>query len=238
MVDVTDDTDHRLRAEAREHHIAVPRTARYYTLGPVDTPVEQLWLACHGYSQLASRFIGYLRTLDDGCRFIVAPEALSRFYLDAPSGGTHATARIGASWMTREDRVHEIDDQAHYLDAVCAEVQARLVREPAECVVLGFSQGAATAARWAMRTSARIDRLVLWGGLFPPDIDLATHGERLGRMRLTLVAGVRDEYIAPAMLDAEVARIERAGVPCECVTFDGGHRLDRIVLRTLADGAS
>ncbi|HET7564787.1 MAG TPA: alpha/beta fold hydrolase [Gemmatimonadaceae bacterium] len=226
------------RLDPLEHHIVIPRTARYYTLGRADAAVEQLWLVCHGYSQLASRFITYFNTLVDARRCIVAPEALSRFYLDASSSGTHATARVGASWMTREDRLHEIDDQAHYLDAVIAEVRAQLAHDPSECVVLGFSQGAATAARWAVRTSMRVDRLVLWGGLLPPDLDLAIHGPRLARMQLTLVAGSRDEYIAPAMLDAETARIERAGVPCARMMFDGGHRLDRTVLRALAEDAT
>lgn len=221
----------------QEHHLEVPRTARYFTLGPTDARVEQLWLVCHGYSQLASQFVGYFRTLDDGRRLIVAPEALSRFYLDPASGGTHAVARVGASWMTREDRLHEIDDQARYLDAVRADVIARLGREPAKCIVLGFSQGAATAARWATRSAVRVDRLVLWGGLLAPDLDLATYGARLASMHLTLVAGERDEYISPAALAAEQARIERAGVPCARMTFDGGHRLDKTVLRTLAKRA-
>src|SRR5690606_573220 len=33
----------------REHHITVPRTARYHTLGRSGPELEQLWFVCHGY---------------------------------------------------------------------------------------------------------------------------------------------------------------------------------------------
>src|SRR3546814_5982443 len=99
-----------------EHSITVPRTARYYTMGePQDQPRE-LWYVCHGYAQLGSRFIRRFAPLDDGTRLIVAPEALSRFYLEV-KGRTHAESPVGASWMTREDRLSEIDDYVAYLDA-------------------------------------------------------------------------------------------------------------------------
>ena len=42
--------------------------------------------------------------LDDGSRLIVAPEALSRFYLGEVSQRPASERRVGASWMTREDR--------------------------------------------------------------------------------------------------------------------------------------
>ena len=39
------------------------------------------------------------------------PEGLSRFYLDDPRKRHGPDAPIGASWMTREDREHEIRQQ-------------------------------------------------------------------------------------------------------------------------------
>jgi len=217
-----------------EHQIVVPRTARYYTLGAA-APLEQLWLVCHGYGQLASRFITYFGTLGAEHRLVVAPEALSRFYLDETSGGTHAEARVGASWMTREGRLSEIDDQARYLDALYAHIVGALPGAPGALIVLGFSQGAATAARWAVRSDVAVHRLILWGGLLPPDLDPGAHRDRLTRMQLTLVTGDRDEYIPPRTAAAEQERLERAGVPVERIAFEGGHRLDKEVLRALAE---
>src|SRR5512140_2894757 len=94
---------------AIEHAIAVPRTARYYTLGPTHGFPRELWFVCHGYGQLGARFVEQFASLDDGTRLIVAPEALSRFYLDSiPERRNQQSPRVGASWMTREDRLAEI----------------------------------------------------------------------------------------------------------------------------------
>ena len=57
-------------------------------------------------------FLGYCQALEDESRVLVAPEGLSRFYVNATHG------LVGASWMTREDRQHEIDDYVGYLDAI------------------------------------------------------------------------------------------------------------------------
>ena len=66
-----------------EHYVTARRTARFLTMGASEQPSE-LWFACHGYGQLASTFIRDLSPLDDGTRLIVAPEALSRFYVGSP----------------------------------------------------------------------------------------------------------------------------------------------------------
>src|SRR5437660_2587937 len=168
-----------------EHHIGVSRTARYFTLGEKPQGVAEVWFACHGYGQLAARFLEKLRVLDDGRRYLVAPEGLSRFYLSE----SPAERRVGASWMTREDRLAEIDDYVPYLDAVSADVFRSLDRARVTVHALGYSQGAATASRWVAMGKAKIDRLTLWGGEFPPDLDLTvdTVVSRLQAAHLTLV---------------------------------------------------
>src|SRR5213080_3690717 len=170
------------------HHLTVSRTARYFTLGESPRGVEEVWFACHGYAQLAGRFLEKLRVLEDRKRYVVAPEGLSRFYLtESPT-----ERRVGASWMTREDRLHEIDDYVRYLDGVHAELAPRKARVTA----LGFSQGTATVCRWVGLGSSRIDRLIVWGGEVPPDLDLANTrvAERLRGSKLTLVFGSRDQF--------------------------------------------
>ncbi|MDE3054320.1 MAG: phospholipase, partial [Gemmatimonadota bacterium] len=85
-----------------EHHLRVRRTARFHSLGEFGPGVREIWIACHGYGQLAGRFLRHFRAAAHPERLIVAPEALSRFYLDnaLPHG---PDARVGATWMTRED---------------------------------------------------------------------------------------------------------------------------------------
>src|SRR5574342_952788 len=125
--------------------------ARYFTMGRADGS-RQVWIACHGYGQLAARFLEKLRVLDDGHRYLVAPEGLSRFYLSESA----TERRVGASWMTREDRLAEIDDYIRYLDAVYADVFGTLDRAQLSVHALGFSQGAATVSRWTALGAARL----------------------------------------------------------------------------------
>lgn len=221
------------QAGITEHHLPVTRTARYYTRGVAARPLE-VWFACHGYGQLAQYFLRRFDGLDDGTRLIVAPEALSRFYLGDPAG-SHAQARVGATWMTREDRLREIDDYVGYLDAVYRVVMAG-VPPGARVVVLGFSQGVATACRWAVLGQARVDELVLWAERVPPDLDLARAAERLKATRVRLVAGTADPSLPPGALDQERERLAQQGIQSVVLTFPGGHELDTDTLRRIAAG--
>lgn len=215
---------------ATEHHLKTPRSARYFTLGDTATAPAEIWVVCHGYGQLAERFVQRFEALDDGSRLVVAPEALSRFYV--AGSGLEPDSRVGASWMTREDRLLEMEDYIGYLDAVCGEVRARLGASNAKLVALGFSQGTATAARWAMRGRSGVDRLVLWAGLLPPDVEPAVEAARLSALGLTLVAGETDDYVMKG-LEAQKAALEGAGVRYRLVTFKGGHSIEAAALREL-----
>jgi len=210
-----------------EHHLSVPRTARFFTLGNESTPTE-LWFVLHGYGQLAARFIRHFEPLDDGSRLVVAPEGLSRFYIEV-----NRADKIGASWMTREDRLVEIADYVRYLDAVYAAVGGATAPR---VVVLGFSQGTATAARWLATGAARADRLILWGGEVPPDLDLAAARARWLETGVTLVAGSTDPFITTKVLARDEARLRETGIVYQVERFEGGHELDAEVLREIVRG--
>src|SRR5438132_4340585 len=216
-----------------EHHLPVSRTARYSPLGAAGPATRQVWVVCHGYGQLASRFLEKLRVLDDGTRYLVAPEGLSRFYLsESPT-----ERRVGASWMTREDRLAEIEDYVQYLDAVYQDVFGSLDRSQVTVHALGFSQGAATVGRWTALGRAKVDRLTWWGGELPPDLDLAleTVVDRLRAARLSLVYGRADQFITPKVVRGIADRLRAHGIPYREIPFDGEHELNDGVLKQLGD---
>ena len=219
---------------SREHHLPVTRTARYFTLGPVEGAPKQLWIACHGYGQSAARFLRHFAPIDDGTRLIVAPEGLSRFYLEETNGGTHAEAKIGASWMTREDRLSEIDDYIGYLDALVAQLGQDYELAGARVIALGFSQGVATVCRWVERGRSRVDEVVLWAGALPPDLDLERPAHPLRTLRPVVVVGESDQYALPAAVAEHEARLTERGISYELLRFSGGHRLDYDTLSALA----
>ena len=197
---------------ATEHSVEVPRTARYYVLG--DIRGGDLWIVLHGFGQLAGDFVEYFAELNDGHHVVVAPEALNRYYtagLNVPS----AERAVGATWMTREFR----DAENEYRHRV---------------LVIGFSQGGATASRWAVRGKAAIHTLVLWGATLPPDLDLASAKARLEKLRLRIVIGKTDQYISPDAVTRERVRLDASGVPHEVIEYDAGHSIKRGVLKELA----
>jgi len=207
----------------------VRRTARIAMLGDSSAAVREVWLACHGYGQLASRFLSRLDPAQAEGRLIVAPEALNRFYLDGSIGPHGPDSAVGATWMTREDRLTEIEDYVAYLDAVIDDFAGASV---AGLVAFGFSQGVATICRWASRTQRPIRDLVLWSGFLPPELE--PRSGLFGTARLTLVYGARDAYAGRDRVDAQSERLRTGGLDHRVIEYDGGHDIDAGTLRALA----
>ena len=216
---------------ANEHQLTVGKTARYCTLGD-PSGAREVWFVLHGYGQLAPYFIRHFAPLDDGTRLIVAPEALSRFYVEQTSWKGAGQSRVGASWMTREAREADIADNVTYLDSLYQQV-FETVRRDARVVVLGFSQGVATACRWAALGKARADTLVMWAGPLPPDLG-QNAAAPLTRMKVIRVLGDRDDLASPEAIAAEHALAGRLGITADLVRFAGGHELDAATLKGLA----
>jgi predicted esterase len=227
--------------EARVEHIVVQRTARYIRFGAPSPETKELWIALHGYGQLAADFARALSPVLGERRVVVVPEALSRFYLESPTresarptqGRQHLTARVGATWMTREDREAEIVDQVSYLDRLLEHLLGQTVPSTPRVHVLGFSQGVATAARWLARGRAHVHAVSLWCGQFPDDVDATMLISSAHDTRVTFVTGNRDIVIPAEGIARTESKLSMLGDAYTRLTFDGGHRLDRGVLTRL-----
>ncbi|PJJ60121.1 alpha/beta hydrolase [Hymenobacter chitinivorans] len=208
-----------------ERRLTVTRSARYYQAGELSVATRRVWFVCHGYGQLAAYFIRHFQRLNqaDPATVIIAPEGLSRFYLNGTSG------RIGATWMTREDRLAEIEDYVAYLNQLARAVLAEC-GPAAQVTVLGFSQGAATVSRWLARASFRPARLILWAGAFPPDMDFTVASHLLRQLPVTLVCGTQDEFIDDTALTQQRDFLQKLGVEPDIIRFEGRHELNATVL--------
>ena len=222
---------------AEQHHTLISKTARYYTLGIISPEIDDVWFVCHGYGTLASEFIEEFQYIADPRRLIVAPEGLSRYYIETGAKFHAADARIGATWMTREDRETEIADYVAYLDELYKVIFAQIDRAKVRVTVVGFSQGGATANRWLTQGTARADRLLMWGSLLASDADLEESAEFFRDVELTIVHGLRDQFADSGMIANYEKLMKENGIPYKLVTFDGGHRMDRDTLRSLAGKA-
>lgn len=207
----------------QEHHLLVRRTARYYSLGSITPDTEYVWIACHGYGQLARRFLRKFDFLSDTGHYILAPEGLSRFYWQGLTG------EVAASWMTKDDRLHEIQDFCNYLDTLLEKTLQDFDRPP-KLVLFGFSQGCATIIRWMMDRFPKVHRAILWAGLFPEDINYLPHQEYLRDTHFHFIYGTEDQYLTPEREAIHRKLLADQQLKVQIHSFKGPHQVDRQVL--------
>lgn len=201
---------------------------RYYTLGQLSTSTRQIWFVLHGYGQLARYFIRKFAVLTGQHIYIIAPEGLSRFYLENLQSSGRVNDRVGASWMTKENRTVDIENYLEYLNVVAESQIGKENQIPV--TLLGFSQGAATASRWAASRKIKFQRLILWAGIFPPDLDLESGKGAFQEKEILVVHGKADPYLNDSRF-AEMNIISSTlGITPQLISFDGGHELEEKTL--------
>jgi predicted esterase len=205
-------------------------------MGSPEADLGEVWIVCHGHGQLARRFLSRFLPLERPDRLFVAPEALSRYYLSPPQGGPHPPdTPVGASWMTAEDRELEIQDYVRYLDLLYDEIFSVVDRTKVRLWVLGFSQGTATAARWVARGRVDPDRVVLYAGLLPSELDMERAARLAKQSPLTIVLGTNDEFAKPELIAAQEERLRELSIPLTTIRFEGGHEITPDVLMRLTE---
>lgn len=211
----------------KEHHLEVKRTARYFTLGTLNEQTTTIWFVLHGYGQLAQFFIKKFEVFNNESTFIVAPEALSRFYLQGVSG------RVGATWMTKEERTAEIDDYIFYLNHLYDTLLHDRDLSAITIHALGFSQGNATLLRWLNNGHIHCDRVVIWAGFFGNGVADVIDPAKLAHTPTTLVYGTQDEYLVQVDLGKYETDIKAAIPHLQVVTFEGKHTIDGATLKKI-----
>jgi predicted esterase len=207
----------------QHHQLSVQRTAHYYTLGEPSEKTKYFIIACHGYAQLAKHFLRRFDVLSNEETVIVAPEGLSRFYWKGVTG------EVVASWMTKENRLSEIEDYSNFIQNVYDHYRA-LLPDDVRIQLFGFSQGCATQCRWLMAKQPHFHDLILWAGLFPEDIDYRPHAEYLKDKQLHFIYGTEDEYLKPKYLELHQQLMNANELTVHTTVFNGKHEIDREVL--------
>ncbi len=192
------------------------RTARY-CVNDVHGPPLSVFYVIHGYAQLARDFIRDFEFLDDGKTLVVAPEGLSRSYF---------REKIGASWMTKEDRDNEIDDYVNYLEDLNRNISQKFDIRSAEHNVLGFSQGVHTAVRWFINSGQWFKRLLLCSSDFPKDADFDKLRNKLDHSALYLIHGTGDNIVHMKVLENNMIMLDENNIPFRTIHFDGKHEIN------------
>lgn len=209
--------------QATEEKITVNKSARYFTFGN-PTSAKYIWYVFHGYGQLAKYFIRNFEHLNPEDYYIVAPEGLHRFYLDGFSG------RVGATWMTKESRLTDIDDYVAFIDATFESAILPFQSPKSKITAFGFSQGVATVARWVAYGKFRPDRLMLWAGTFPPDLEPAKAKKSFASLPTICCVGDEDPFATPEQLSATTNHLNALDIRFRLFYFSGGHQIPRAEL--------
>ncbi len=186
-----------------------------YTLGNQG---DKLIFVLHGYGQLAKYFIQKFDKIVELGYNVVAPEGLHRFYLKGNSG------RVGASWMTKENRELDIANYISYLNEVYRQVKKQ--KKWNKIVVLGFSQGVATAFRWVADGQIKPNQLLICSGMIPPDVNLEENSAVFDSIDMTYFTGKQDPFRTEEAVVSFQARLKSFNHPIEVIEFDGVHEVN------------
>lgn len=165
-----------------EQKLKADKTFRY-EISSNSRTFDMVLYVLHGYGQQAQYFIRKFHSVFDKI-LVVAPEGMHRFYLKGSSG------RVGASWMTKEAREDDIDDNIQWLNQLDAVITKQF--KPERRIILGFSQGGATAARWFHKGNVSFESMILWACVFPPDLSPEEEVESAARQHF--IIGTKDEF--------------------------------------------
>lgn len=203
--------------------------AQYFQTSKITDNTKEVWFVLHGYGQLAKYFIRKFQDIASEELVIIAPGGLSRFYLEGFSG------RVGATWMTKEDRLIDIDNYINYLEAVYEQVTSSIAsKHTIQFTFLGFSQGAATVTRWLQYHSNDFKRLIIWAGSFPYDMNIAKLSHKLNQKSVFMVRGTEDPFIKEEVKEQQQKFINQLGISVRHFTFKGKHELDSNTLQEIA----
>jgi predicted esterase len=200
------------------HQISCSTRYSYQKINSVDNNTRTVWFIFHGYGQLAREFLPQFKPLLNETTCLVAPQGLSLFYLKGFSG------KVGASWLAHEERDNGIDNYISYLNAIY-DKEVGNYETAISINLLGFSQGSATASRWAIRAGIPFDKLVLWGGFFAHEIGKDLASKHLKDRDLYLVYGDHDHLVTPNVQRNMKRKCRVLGIEPSFISYPGGHEI-------------
>lgn len=209
-----------------KHTFKVEKTAHYTTYGELTDSTKYFWFLLHGSHMLSEQMVYKFAGFNPKEHFIVSPEGLSRFYLKGFSGDVVAT------WMTKQDRLIEINDFTLYLSNLYTEYYNQL---PPSCkkIILGFSQGGTSAFSWLHRSKIEFDEFVGYSTWIPEDIDFAESKSSFESKQIIYTIGKEDEYMTEERMAYLKEVVKKNGFDITYELYNGTHRISKEQLNNI-----
>ncbi|MDT0607356.1 alpha/beta hydrolase [Croceitalea rosinachiae] len=198
------------------HEVTYTSINSYETLNELTTDTKNVWIVFHGMGFLSRYFLKHFRFLNVNENYIICPQAPSKYYLKDDF------KHVGASWLTKEDTSQETKNVLNYIDAVLFTAN---IPKDVNIILFGFSQGVSIAMRWLVSRKFNCDKLVLYAGGIPNEIE-PKDIFFLSQTEVKIIYGDSDKYLTPKRLAIENKKIKLLfGKKADVINFNGGHEI-------------
>ena len=210
-----------------KHNISFEFSSSYITHNQLTDNTENIWIVFHGYGQLSKYFIRRFDVLDGDKNYIIAPQGLSKFYVDEDY------KNVGASWLTKEDRGSDLLNQQKYLIKLMDELKLKIDFSKIKINFFGFSQGVSALTRLLMNYNMKVNNIIIWAG-WVPDEFFNINKDVLKDTNLFFVVGNKDKYYNNPIIKGYLKKIKNIlNKEIDYFVFNGGHIVDRKVLKKI-----
>lgn len=204
--------------------VIISTEKKYLVKGNIENP-KAIFVVFHGYGQLVEYFSRKFIGLEKDYKLIF-PQALSKFYIN------NLFDKVGASWLTKEDKETEMENNYKYLDEIWKiEFERNL---PVK--VLGFSQGVSVSVRWLAKNKINFNQLILWAGTFPKDVGYDSFAYlKKSDCAIDFTTGIQDPLYTKERVSTELEKIVKyfSSDVINFHSFDGRHEIDEDLLLKL-----
>ncbi len=204
-------------------YIEVKKTARFSTFGNLGDGTKYFWFCLHGSNMLCEQLLYKFADFNPTEHFIVSAEGLSRFYAKGMQGD------VVAAWMTKRDRLKEIDDFSNYLSQLYHQ-QLKLLPQGCKKTILGFSQGGTTAFRWMHHSIIDFDFFIPYSCWIPEDINLREAKTDLNKQNIIYTYGIQDQFLTEDRMKVVKKIIATNELKLNIEAYEGIHKIDKVNL--------
>ncbi|GAK97657.1 hypothetical protein JCM19294_193 [Nonlabens tegetincola] len=202
-------------------------TNSYDTLNELTDTTKCIWICFHGLGYLSKYFKKYFINFPKDDHYFIIPQAPSKYYQGSDF------KHVGASWLTRENTMQEMDNVLNYLDKVIT--QENIKGDP-RIVLMGYSQGVSIATRFMSQYFYNVKALIIQSGSLPQELN-ENDGQHFETFcdRIIHISGTKDEYVNDKVIEREKERIDTLfGTKCEKHRPDIKHVVHVELLQTIA----
>ena len=136
---------------------------------------------------------------------------------------------VGASWLTKENTLKEIENVINYFDSVFQNENI----EGKNLIFLGYSQGVSVAMRYIAWRKISFSKLLLMSGGIPNELTSEDFKYLEDQSEVYYVYGEKDEYINGEFLKLEKNKIKNIFKSVNSISFEGNHQVNVDIIESI-----